>query len=331
METQLVNAILREIKSNLRKADATWENAQFGSDRFQDGFGEQVAEAHLIIAWDLMMTLLEKCDLKFLCQRASEEYGSFKKNPSHSLMGPEEPYLVWSWKIQEYADVAQIATIGDSEVKAGKHVGSLIKVLENCEKHIQDRRIFAWVPCSEDDVHGRIESVLECLYDGVLRKPPIAKPIKNFEPDTAVPSVKTLIEYKYITSDGDAKRVVDEILADIGGYQGEDYDTFVFVIYETQRFRRLTDWKDMVKRSNPPNQVEVILLKGIKPEQDDESLSAAHHSRIREAVTKAKESAKGGKTIAKRTCKKHIIKAVVPDRRADPSLPVESPSGHHRV
>lgn len=75
----------------------------------------------------------------------------------------------------------------------------------------------------------------------------MSKPIKNFEPDTGLPSLKTLIEYKFISDKNDAKRVSDEIFADISGYASRDWDSLLFVIYETHRVIEEKKWKEHLR------------------------------------------------------------------------------------
>ena len=120
-------------------------------------------------------------------------------------------------------------------------------------------------PNNEKDVHIRIEGLLRCIYNDLETKRRISKRIKCFEPDTAIPSLKTLIEYKYITNRSQGKDIVDQVLADISGYQSDDYDNYIFVIYETHRFFPKTDWDKMIESCNPQNRIECVVIKGVAP------------------------------------------------------------------
>jgi len=154
----------------------------------------------------------------------------------------------------------------------------LLTLIRNMEPYITSRNVFGRLPCGENDIHDRIEGALKSVYLDLLHKPKLSKPIKGFEPDSGIPSLSTIIEYKYIHSQSYGRRVIDQILADIGGFQDKDYQTFVFVIYETERFFTEDDWRAAIKKSNPPNDIEVVLLKGSPPADIDHAqLEAKAH------------------------------------------------------
>lgn len=117
-------------------------------------------------------------------------------------------------------------------------------------------------PASETELHESIENILRCVYPDLKHKPSITKPIKNFEPDTGIPSIKTLIEYKYITNNIDVKRVSEEILADTRGYISRDWDNFIYAIYETKRFKSEKQWNQHLIECGNPKNSQVIVLCG---------------------------------------------------------------------
>ena len=90
-----------------------------------------------------------------------------------------------------------------------------------------------------------------------------------------------MIEYKYINSGEDAKRVCDEILADVGGYASETYDHLMFVIYETRRFRREDEWQAALDQSNANTELTSILLKGMEASEADRVAREANRPRKR--------------------------------------------------
>ena len=148
-------------------------------------------------------------------------------------------------------------------------VKTLIELLRNAEHYVVHRRLFTWPPCSEADVHERLEELLACVFPDCRHKPALPKPIKSFVPDTGLPSLATFIDYKYIDSRGAVKRICDEILADIGGYQSPGVKHLVFVIYETNRFKRERDWQQLVDEAEPKTPVTAIVLKGVRPTADE--------------------------------------------------------------
>jgi hypothetical protein len=70
----------------------------------------------------------------------------------------------------------------------------------------------------------------------------------NFEPDTGLVSARTLIEYKFLSSASDTKRIAEEILIDSRGYASRDLDTFVYVIYETKRIKSENEWNLLAEK-----------------------------------------------------------------------------------
>jgi hypothetical protein len=138
----------------------------------------------------------------------------------------------------------------------------LVEILRSTQYSITDRDCFPNPPSSENDVHRRIEAVLRCVFPSLLHKPPIAKPIKNFVPDTGIPSLATLVEYKFISTQEEAKQVADEILADTRGYVSPEWKSFLYVIYETTRIKPEHAWRQLLRDCNTAENADVIVICG---------------------------------------------------------------------
>ena len=145
-------------------------------------------------------------------------------------------------------------------------ISEVASIIEASLYSITDRKIFESPPCGEKEVHDRIEAVLKCVFPDLKHKPSISKPIKNFIPDTGLPSVKTLIEYKFISNNTDAKRVSDEVLADTRGYFSKEWDKFIYVIYETVRIKPESEWNNLLLECNVPDNTKIIVLCGEQSE-----------------------------------------------------------------
>jgi hypothetical protein len=91
------------------------------------------------------------------------------------------------------------------------------------------------------------------------------KPIKNFEPDTGLPEVNTLVEYKFVSTKEEVKRVADEVLADTRGYTSKDWNRFIFVIYETKRMKSEIQWTELMKASGVGEDTQVVVISGEVP------------------------------------------------------------------
>jgi hypothetical protein len=183
-----------------------------------------------------------------------------------------EPYLVWSGRLFQYLDALE-TTFG--EPKATTVTKDVIQILRATQYSITDRNCFQNPPANENDVHVRVEAVLRCIFPDLRHKPPIAKPIKNFQPDTGLPSIGTLIEYKFLADAGEERRIADEILADTRGYSSKEWNNFIYVIYETKRIKQENQWRQLLRESGVETNTEVIVISGEEPVRQTAAKPAA--------------------------------------------------------
>ena len=138
----------------------------------------------------------------------------------------------------------------------------LLQIIRDIHYVITDTAVFQNTPGNENDVHIRIEAVLKCVFPDLKHKPVLTKQIKNYEPDTGIPSLQTLLEYKYLSRKSDVGSIADQLLADTRGYASKDWTRFLYVIYETNRFRTEKDWNLFLKESEVPSNTTVVVLGG---------------------------------------------------------------------
>jgi hypothetical protein len=170
-----------------------------------------------------------------------------------------EPYSFWVGHLRKYLRAVD-TTFGSPS--ASTVTKDLLDILRESQYSITDSKCFPTLPANETDVHVRLEAVLRCVFSDLRHKPPIGKPIKNFEPDTGLPSLQTLIEYKFVATDADVKRVADEILADTRGYVSKDWDKFVYVIYETKRLKPVAQWRELLRSSGVGESTQILVISG---------------------------------------------------------------------
>ncbi len=139
---------------------------------------------------------------------------------------------------------------------------ALLDIIKSAQYAIADETVFPAVPRNEREVHDRVEAILKCMFPELKREPVITKQIKNFKPDTGIPSLRTLIEYKYLSRKDDIGRLADQLLADTRGYASQAWKRFIYVIYETRRFRREDDWNQLMRESGVPGSTTVVVLTG---------------------------------------------------------------------
>jgi hypothetical protein len=240
--------------------------------------------------WVMLIDLLQRLNHAKLLEFALADYNEGIKDLSHSEMGYEEPFLTWPPRVQRIVSILRDIHLpeDDSTHEAtSKDVQHLELLIRNSEYYITKADTFQWVPCNEDDVHNRLEGLLKCTYPDLRSKPPLAKPIKSFIPDTGIPNLKAFVEYKYVQTKLDAKAILDQILADIGGYKSDEYERGIFVIYETTRVFHEYDWKEAVAAAKPTIGIEIIALKGTPPSKKDQELADAARTRRKETPARA--------------------------------------------
>ncbi len=116
---------------------------------------------------------------------------------------------------------------------------------------------------NERELDEFIENLLRLIYPDLLTTPTLPKSIKNFEPDTGIPSLQLLIEYKYLASKEDAKRVADEILADTAGYKSGDWSYYLFIIYEQRRFVPEVEWNNLLQQCGTAKNTWTFVIPGV--------------------------------------------------------------------
>ena len=251
---------LKEIHNLITRANEILEdNPALGNNGYDTP--EELVHYYIKTSFIHTLTLLDRLELSRtyeqvykLFEKAAKE-GFINKN-----MGDQGFYLIWGEEI--YTFLMSIANSYNVHPFSEIILSNVISILRSTLYSITDRKIFEQSPSSEKDVHERIEAVLRCIFPTLKNKPTITKPIKNFIPDTGLPSIRTLIEYKFISSVEDSKRVTDEVLADTRGYSGKDWDKFIFVIYETARIKPETEWNNMLSECGVPNNTKIIVLPG---------------------------------------------------------------------
>jgi hypothetical protein len=138
----------------------------------------------------------------------------------------------------------------------------LLQIIRDIHYVITDKVLFHTTPSNENDIHLRIEGILKCVFPDLKHKPTLTKQIKNFQPDTGIPSLETLIEYKFLSSKKEIAAIADQVLADTRGYTSKDWRRFLYVIYETHRFKTENDWSQLLKQSGVSENTTIIVLSG---------------------------------------------------------------------
>jgi hypothetical protein len=260
--TTNVSSAIESIEKCLREASNYFLSACYNRGRDGESEDDGVAGYFVEKAFIELLILLEHLGLVETHRTVVSLFESAKsKGFEESEMGPEEPYLLWNEKIRMYLDgISSVHGLRDSSVS---ELRDLKKIVKRCLYAICNKSLFPKTPSKEADVHDRIEAILKCHFSDLKRKPALSKPIKNFEPDSGIPSTKTLIEYKFVTNMAEAKRVVDEILADTSGYRSAQWKNLLFVIYETHRVMPEEDWTELLRECGLGSNYDAVVLSGL--------------------------------------------------------------------
>jgi len=258
---------ISETVSEAEKAFDIFINAY--GDRNADYRAEQrgIVEYYIDRAFLELRLFLEARGLPQMLRVVAADHTKAKKNLMASESSPwGDIYSFWAGRLRQYISAVG-ATFGS--VSPSTITKDVVEILRATVYSITDEGCFPTVPKNEADVHTRIEAVLRCVFPTLRHKPSISKPIKNFEPDTGLPSVKTLIEYKFVSSKEDVKRVADEVLADTRAYVTKEWSQFVYVIYETRRLRPETQWNELLRTSGVAPDTQIIVISGQEPKPLD--------------------------------------------------------------
>lgn len=218
---------------------------------------------NLELAFAQLLTLAETLQLPLLrsdIARDLETASASNEGLSELISDPDgDDHLKWAGRARRHVSTLQSLFAPEPSRTVTKDLESILRA---ATYSITDPRVFGAPPQNESDVHLRLESVLRCVFPDLKHKPSITKPIKNFEPDTGIPTIQTLIEYKFLSSAVVAAQMADELLADTRGYTSRDWTSFVYVIYETQRFKPETEWRQFLRDCGVGPSAVVVVLSG---------------------------------------------------------------------
>jgi len=254
--TQLA-AALDKISERIGIADSSFYEYALTDDEWRGGS----ASWHLELAFVQLMALTEALELPILRAEIAVAFAEAQKEGI--LTGDAdpngEPHLKWAASARRYW-AALHGNFGSEPART--ITKDLESILRDATYSIINPAIFSTPPEDEATVHLRIENLLKCILPDLVHKPRLGKPIKNFEPDTGIPSIQTLIEYKFLSSAVQVPQVVDELLADTRGYISPEWNSFVYVVYETERFRSESQWRQLLRDCAVESSATVVVMSG---------------------------------------------------------------------
>ncbi len=237
------------------------------AERFHDWI--MIGDDFLDPSWNIescflqLLAVIEMLELAEFRKMAAREYIAIKHSSKGFRKADQdpngEPYSSVLARLRCFSRALEGFFPKDQTTTVTK---DLRQILRDIHYVIADKKLFGTPPNNENDVHIRIEGVLKCVFPDLKHKPVLTKQIKNFAPDTGIPSLASLIEYKFLSRKEDVQSIADEILADTRGYVSPDWHRFLYVIYETNRFRPENDWNQLLKEAGVSSNTTAIVLSG---------------------------------------------------------------------
>lgn len=120
-----------------------------------------------------------------------------------------------------------------SNAKAITSHGVLRNILLKTGMIIQDSGI---VPTTEAELRNAILKVCKYSFTDAMKEVGIPRILKHTKGDIGIPSLRTMVEFKFINSETELKSSLDGVYADMKGYKHHDWDTFYGVLYMTDIF-----------------------------------------------------------------------------------------------
>jgi hypothetical protein len=136
----------------------------------------------------------------------------------------------------------------------------LERILQGTPKILIDRNI---EPSSESEVRNAVYDTLIHVFPDTIKEVHIPKISKVYKPDIGIKSLKSAIEYKFITSKQEVKTAIGGIFEDTSGYEGcRDWTTFYAVFYMTTQFMTPSQIEAEFKLSKVPSHWKPIIVFG---------------------------------------------------------------------
>ncbi len=263
-----INATLTNIAESLSRANKALED-------YTEDWALQSANFHLQLAYLKLLILTEAMNLPLLRAKILHDFEQAKEEDMVAIDTDfqNRPFWKWALPVRRYVSSLRALFVAEAPRVVTRDLRSILKATNYA---IHDSKVYKGQLDEEKVLHWRVENVLRCVYPDLIHKPTLSKPVKSFEPDTGIPSLQTLIEYKFLDSEEKVKQVADELLADTRGYMSEEWTSVIFAVYETKRYRSEEQWNQLFEKAGvDPARMQVIVISGETPDPKKNSPEAA--------------------------------------------------------
>jgi len=114
---------------------------------------------------------------------------------------------------------------------------------------------------SEAEVDRFCEMLLIPSFPDLNSEPAVSLANSYRKPDTAIGSIQTFIEYKFLDNEGRRQDILDQMQADIRNYSRNGYKNLIFVVTQTQDYFREESLRVDLQEPSGFSRVEVITMR----------------------------------------------------------------------
>jgi len=246
MNLYTIPILVKDIEAQINEGWASVRNLEsinmaygFGHDSDEElEYEEEVFKSkieHLRISLSLLLEIMGKQSFLINFLHDLESFKG-KETVIRSVPFTAEPHsdvlgLFWSYFRPISLLFSETDVSGSDEVRQRERFAS---ILQNTDKIVHDRGI---EPKNEAEVRKCVYDLLIHVFPDTVREIPIAQVTKTYKPDIGVRSLRAAAEYKYATTEQEAKKVIGGFYEDMKGYGGsEDWKFFYAVVYMTKPF-----------------------------------------------------------------------------------------------
>lgn len=200
-------------------------------DEEETYFSSKIQRIHLSLC-----LLLESLGYVQLLQDFKSGYSAYSGNPTSCSPTRDGDFhsstLSYFWRFHK--TTSSLINLESVETDERKQRVLLEAILRNTPKIVHDRKI---TPNSEAEVRNCVYDLLIHVFPDTMREIPVPQVTKTYKADLGVPSLKTAAEYKYATTEEEARKIIGGFYEDMRGYAGsEDWKHFYAVLFMSKPF-----------------------------------------------------------------------------------------------
>ena len=227
-EIDACRAALRDCESAF---GYTYDEGEYEEDdRFSDAkgyLGYRLRQAHI-----RMLILLERLQLPMVFADYQNGFSSFAtklESVEHSRHDPGDLYSDPLTYISQTFDA--LSSMIRAQPDADAHRLQLFEqILRQTPYILADQGIN---PQSEKEVRKPLYDLLKTVFPDTQREIPVSHLFKTYKADIGSRKLKALVEVKFALDEGELRRELDGIYADINGYAGDDQWSRFFALFYT--------------------------------------------------------------------------------------------------